>query len=52
MRLGVRKFTLEEMALAYELSCEGCHWDFIEEGIGDGIKNAVCYAKRKGLKLK
>lgn len=50
MKICTRKFTFEDLVLAYELHCSGCHWDFIEEAMGEGIKRSVEHVKSVGIK--
>lgn len=44
-----RKFTHEDIAVAYELFCEGVCWKLIERYLGDGIRFSVNNAIRNGL---
>jgi hypothetical protein len=50
MKVGERKFTFDDLALAYELHCNGCDWDFIEQAMGEGIKRSVEHVKSVGIK--
>lgn len=43
------KFTNEDLAIAYELHCDGSSWKAIARAIGDGIKDAVYRVMRNGL---
>lgn len=43
-------YTGEELAVAYELHCEGIPWKRIAQIFGDGIRFAVNHAIHHGIK--
>ena len=52
MKPKPRRYSTEELVLAYELRHCGCRWKAIARGLGgreDTLKKAVLRAKRNGL---
>lgn len=50
MKSRPRKFTYEDIALAYELRTEGAAWKLIERYLGDGIRDSLNHVIANGMR--
>lgn len=49
MKARPRKFSNEDLALAYELRTCGVSWKLISRHIGEGIRDCLNHAKAHGM---